>query len=91
MKAIFGLVLLLGAPPALAQIAPPPLDISNPESFGTREACRAACQQVFTDCKVQCGDTSASAREPHYESPDLPVGQCIDGCSVNLKLCNKDC
>jgi hypothetical protein len=91
MKAIYGTWLLLCAPLVLAQIAPTPVDLSNPEAFGTRKACRTACQQVFDDCKAQCGDTNARAHERHYESPDLPVGGCIEGCSVNLRLCNEDC
>jgi hypothetical protein len=91
MKAICCLLLLLGSPLALGQGAPPPLDISNPESYGTKGACLAECERVFADCKVQCENTSARAHERHFETPDLPVGECIKGCQVNLRLCKEDC
>ena len=91
MKALCALPLLLCSPLALGQGAPPPLDIDNPASFGTKRACLAECERVFSDCQAQCRNTSARAHERHFETPDLPVPQCIEGCQLNLGLCKKDC
>ena len=91
MNAIYGLLLLLGSTLALAQGASPPPDIGSSPSFGTKGACLANCEQVFADCTVQCENTSARAHERHYETPDLPVGECIDECRKNLRFCRADC
>lgn len=91
MKAICCLFLVLGAPLALAQGAPPPLDLANPASFGTKGACLAECDRIFADCKTQCRNTSARAQERHFETPDLPVDECVDDCQENLALCKEDC
>lgn len=91
MKAVCCLLLLLGSPLAFAQGAPPSMDLANPVSFGTKGACFAECEQVLADCKAQCENAGARAHERHFETPDLPVGDCIDACRVNLGLCKEDC
>ncbi|MGE5155842.1 MAG: hypothetical protein ACM3ST_17770 [Bdellovibrio bacteriovorus] len=91
MRSTLPLIGLLIAPLALGQEAPSTPDLANPASFGTRQACLAECERVFTDCKAQCQDTSARAHEPHFEAPDLPVAQCIGRCEEDLGLCRQDC
>lgn len=91
MKAIYGILLFLSVVTAFAQGAPPPLNLTNPASFGTKDACLSDCDKVFADCKVQCKNTGARLDEPHYEGPDLPVDPCIRDCAANFELCRGDC
>jgi hypothetical protein len=91
MRSTYGLLGLLIAPLALGQDAPSAPDLADPASFGTRQACLIECERVFTDCKAQCQDTSARANERHFETPDLPVDQCIGQCEEDLGLCRQDC
>jgi len=91
MNAIYGLLLLLGSTLALAQGASPSSDIGSPGSFGVKGTCIASCEKVFSDCTVQCENADARARERHYETPDLPVGACINVCRKDLRFCKEDC
>jgi hypothetical protein len=84
-------LLLLGSPVALAQGTAPPPDIADPASFGTKGSCLAGCTQVFADCKTQCENTRATARIRHFDTPDLPAGECIANCEEDLRLCKEDC
>lgn len=84
-------LLILGSPLALGQNAPPPVDLAEPSSFATKGACLSECERVLADCEAQCEDTSARADVRHFDTPDLPVGKCIDACQVDLRLCNEDC
>jgi len=91
MRGICCLLLLLGSPMALGQDTSPPPLLADPASFETKRACLAECEGVFADCRAECEDAVARARAPHYESPDLPVGECIDTCQRDLGLCKQDC
>lgn len=81
MKAIYFLALMFGSALALA----------NPTTDGSNGACVSACEQVFTDCTVQCEETKADAHERHFDTPDLPVADCLADCEEDLKLCKSDC
>ena len=91
MKVIYCLLLCLGAASAFAQGEPGSVNLGSPSSFGTKAACLADCDQVFSDCQSQCRNTKARRDEPHYEGPDLPVDPCLSDCKVNLDLCKGDC
>ncbi len=91
MRTLCCLLGLLLSPWSLAQGDPSPLDLANPASFETRQTCLTECERVFTDCRAQCEDTSARAHERHFETPDLPVAECIRVCEEDLGLCRKDC
>ena len=91
MRRICCLLLLLGSSMALGQDTSPQPQLADPASFDTKRACLSECEGVFRDCQADCEDTEARTREPHYESPDLPVDDCIDDCQRDLKLCNEDC
>ncbi len=91
MKAICCLILLLGSPLALSQDTLPAADIDNAAYLGSKSACLAGCEAVFTDCKTECANSSARAHEPHDEGPDLPIDACTKDCQADLKLCNDDC
>ena len=47
MQAIYGMFLFFGMAAAFAQGVPPPQNLPNPASFGTKEACLLDCDQVF--------------------------------------------
>jgi hypothetical protein len=91
MKATCCLLGLLATTLAFGQDATPTLNLDNPSSFATRQTCLATCEQVFTDCKAQCADTSADAHERHFDTPDLPESRCIQVCTEDLRLCKEDC
>ena len=91
MRTICCLLLLIGSPLALCQDTSPPLDLADPASFETKGACLAECEGVFADCKSECENTSARAHERHFETPDLPVSECIDACQADMELCKEDC
>jgi hypothetical protein len=91
MKANCCMLLLLGSSLALAQGTQPPLDIADPASFDAKGTCLAGCQQVFTDCKTQCDNSRATARERHFDTPNLPVADCVADCEEDLRLCKDDC
>lgn len=91
MRKICCLLLLLGSSVALGQDTSLQPDLADPASFETKRACLSECEGVFADCKAECEDTEARARAPHYEAPDLPVGDCIDACRRELDPCRKDC
>jgi hypothetical protein len=91
MRTIYGLFGLLLATAALGQEESAPVNLAEPATFGTKQACLANCDQVFSDCKAQCRDTSARADERHFDTPDVPVDQCIQYCEKDLGLCRQDC
>ena len=91
MKTSCCLLLLLASPLGFAQGTPPPVNIVDPASFETKEACLADCKQVLADCRTQCENSRATARERHFDTPDLPVGACLADCEENLVLCEEDC
>lgn len=91
MKAIYCLLFALGAASAFGQGEPGSVDLANPSSFGGKAACLTDCDQVFSDCQLQCRNSGARLDEPHYEGPDLPVAPCLRDCKVNLDLCRGDC
>lgn len=91
MKASCCSLLLLGSSLALAQGSPPSSNVADPAFFGTRGTCLAGCQQVFTDCRTQCENSRATARERHFDTPDLPVDDCVADCETDLRLCKEDC
>ena len=91
MQPIYALFGLLIATAAFGQDGTAPVELANPATFGTKEACVANCDQVFSDCKAQCRNSSARADERHFDTPDVPVEQCIQDCEEDLRLCRKDC
>ena len=91
MKTKYCMLLLLASPLALAQGTPPPVDVADPASFETKRACLADCGQVFADCRTQCENSHATARERHFDTPDLPVADCVADCEEDLRLCKDDC
>lgn len=91
MRTIYGLFGLLLATAALGQGESAPVNLAEPATFGTKQACLANCDQVFSDCKAQCRDTSVRADERHFDTPDVPVDQCIQYCEKDLGLCRQDC
>ena len=88
MKAICCVLGFLFNPVALGQSE---TASGDPAWMEDRAVCLKQCEQVFTDCKSQCQDTSADAHERHFDTPDLPVGQCIRNCEEYLRLCKQDC
>jgi hypothetical protein len=91
MKACYCLIFLFAAPLVLAQDALAPVNPSDPGAANTGSACIGQCQQVYADCKSQCKNRSADAHERHFDTPDLPLGECIKDCQADLDICKEDC
>ena len=77
--------------PLLSQSLPPGVDLNDPSTLVSPQSCGEECQAVFADCRVECGETKARADERHFDIPDGPVGECLQGCGSNLAICKQAC
>ena len=74
-----------------AQSEPRSLDLADPSTLASPQACIAECEAVFADCRVQCGETTARADDEHFDLPDMPVGECLHACQGDLATCKDTC
>jgi hypothetical protein len=88
---MFFLALLAVSTPTISQSQPAGVDLADPSTLASPQACIAECEAVFADCRVQCGETTARADNEHFDLPDVPVGQCLHACQVDLAVCKDTC
>jgi len=88
---VFILSALAMATPLSAESPPQaaiPAGVSTPSS---QKDCLADCEAVSIDCDVQCRETTARAKDEHFDIPDVPIGKCLHACQIDLTICKQSC
>jgi hypothetical protein len=88
---LFCLALLAVSTPTISQSQPAGVELADPSTLASLQACIAECEAVFADCRVQCGETTARADNEHFDLPDMPIGECLHACQGDLAICKDTC
>jgi hypothetical protein len=54
-------------------------------------SCVAECDKVLALCRNLCRDAKVRDQIHYAGNPDLPVGQCLDDCETDHKICKQSC
>lgn len=68
-----------------------PSALSQLPGVGDGADCVAQCDTVYAGCLQQCEGSVARRDSAHYDVGDVPLGQCIEDCRSDLKICREDC
>ena len=90
-KGLLCLAVLALSTTSFAQPLTGGVDLAEPATMDTPQACVADCESVFADCRVLCGETTARTDEEHSRLSDLPEGKCLENCQADLDVCKRTC